>query len=295
MAGDFGVGNLVAGVLEGRLRRTANVLTFRVVEEIRKQSTAGAGAGTAAMMSLVGEGVGNERKRELAHSAVTRDVREAILDGYDRKVKSGAERNPQYVRRRNRLTGKLRPALANPNLYTSGPKEIRLLNTAILTSEAKHWARLNFGVEGNEVASGQSPNISFNLFGRQYDVGFNEGPRPGYRLPHGFFLDSSGVDQGYDRGRRGSDAFFPMRKSDANKLSAAGVPRPKIGGIEARYFLEDGLREFPRSFRRQYNRLVDEAIDGAEGQKVQRAVRKAVRGASTGNVNFQNLKLTVTD
>lgn len=297
--GGFGPGNLSAGVLEGALHNTANAFVFNVVREVgravRNQSVAGLGAGTAAMTALVSDQVTDERKRDLANRAIGRDVRDAIVDGYDRKVAATKNRNPLYANRKNRLTGKLRPALANPSLYRAGPRQMQFLNTAQLTSQARHWARLNFGVEGWEVSGQQSPDVMFTLFGQQYSIGLREGLRPGYSLPLGSWTDPSGTSKRYNRSRRGIDMYQPHSRSLRNRLVARGMRESPIAGIEPRYFIEDGLREFPRSFRRQYNRLIDEALDGADGAKVQNAVRKAVAQAANGNVNFHNIRARVTD
>jgi hypothetical protein len=307
MAVPFSPGNLAAGVLQGRLRKASTALLFRVQQEalksISRQAIAGAGAGTAAMIALVGEGVTDERKRELANSIIATRVRQAILSGYDLEVAARKNRNPAYALRRNRLTGKLRDALADMSLYQAGPKEIRILNTAMLTKEAAHWARLQFGVEGPDVAIGRSPEVSFTLFGQKYDIGFNEGPRPGYVLPHGIWMDGGGVKKGertsgiqvpYSKSQKGAHAFFPSNV--AKSASAFGAASLRAGGIEPRYYLEHGLRAFGREFRSQYNRLVQEAIDGADGKKTQNAVRSAVQSAlGGGRVNFQSLKVRVTD
>lgn len=214
----------------------------------------GAGNGVAAIGAAIAALAGNRNDVRRIHGQVAGLMRQSVMDAYVTEVE-GRKVVDSYRAGQNRLPGKLKPALSNPEMAVGTTRGINFINEGLLDREAKHWKRLNFGAQGTAVTNGPSPTFPVSLFGEQlFNIGLTEGPRPGFRMPAGLWRDSSGnvlrsgesadggalsippsIHQFYPTSKR---LFFPTR------------------GIQGRHFLEAGLETLVRELPFAYDRLV---------------------------------------
>lgn len=146
-----------------------------------------------------------------ANRVLAGHMRTAMVNSYVAKVETRRQVPRGGHPRRNRLSGHLKKALQNPDMVVATSKGINYVNQDRLNIEARHWQRINFGVQ---PASTPAPK-QYELLGsrrRQYNykggnvrsagtLGFkNKGPRPPMFLPPGFWtfiggrIDKQGRD-----------------------------------------------------------------------------------------------------
>jgi len=160
----------------------------------------------------------SNRKQGLAriHEVVASKALAAVQQAYDSRFPG----DNRYRAGQNRESGKLGPALRNPNLVRAQKDGILFMNRQVLDSQAKHWYRLNFGAQpaGRQRRPGQFP-ISFD--GQSLgSIGLDDRPSGRFSLPTGIWLaggsnpvphnGARGRSEG-SRGRTSSDQFYTVK------------------------------------------------------------------------------------
>lgn len=135
-----------------------------------------------------------------AHKILAIEMRNALINRYGQSVNK-RKQVPSH-RRKNRLSGALGRAIAQPDMAVATPSGINYINQNRLNVEARHWQRINFGVRGapgarNGTAATKTPE-QFDLFGGRGNrsmgkIGFRANPRPPMYLPPGFWMFIGGA------------------------------------------------------------------------------------------------------
>lgn len=197
------------------------------------------------------------RRRALAtaYDQVGQEAVKATVRAYDARHKPGDPyRANASGKMRRDAGGKLRSALASPNMYLAGPDGIAFVNEDWLDSRARQWYRLNFGA-GSRGAEGDRPkSYRMKFLNQQTNLGVSLGafqPSAPFRMPAGIFLDG-GEPIARDKGRRGLDEFAPANYVKRNMPDIHGSIRyDRAGftkGIEASNFLDRGVQTIAREF-----------------------------------------------
>lgn len=198
-------------------------------------------------------------------------AQEIVLKSYDQTVTNAPERAPSYLRPGRFAGGALRKALADPSFWTASRDGVTFGNVALLNTQGKQWARLNYGA-GSKAGSGATAGFHDSLTG--YDPahtsqrgltfssaggaegnrigsfysfqaqsrfeGFaqhilNPGPRPAFTIPRGIWL--GGKSGNYPvpprfTGGPTTDRFFLIREVSGT-LGSAGPRLSAAGKYEA--------------------------------------------------------------
>lgn len=115
-------------------------------------------------------------------------MHKAVVVRYGQSVEK-RKQVPSYPRA-NRLSGALRRSITAKDMVIGSADGIKYVNQDRLNTEARHWARINFGVRG---APGARMGAAKSPAPKQFDVlgagkvGFKAGPRPPMYLPPGFW------------------------------------------------------------------------------------------------------------
>lgn len=151
-------------------------------------------------VELIGRAIALEQSPEAKHlekanKQLAAHMRNALRERYGSSVEN-RKQVPSYVRA-NRLSGNLRRAITQPDMAVGTANEIKYINQDRLNSEARHWARINFGVRGAPGAKGGARTKApeqFELLGSGEgsrnigSIGFKIGPRDPMYLPPGFWM-----------------------------------------------------------------------------------------------------------
>lgn len=207
-----------------------------------------------------------------ANKLLAAEMHRGMLLQYTSRVEQRRQ-VPSY-QRKNRLAGRLKRALQNPDMVTATASGINYINQDRLDVEARHWRRINFGVE----PANTPPPKKFNLFGdrpRRFNykseirgsgnIGFDAQPRPPMFLPPGFWLfiggrvDKEGRDAGTnfvtnvtrrlsitERGKTVEQKLAERRARRANKTLGTGDAE------DANSVLEVGLSTVTRRRDRNF-------------------------------------------
>lgn len=240
---------------------------LQLVKEIRKGvlgGAAGAMSEAAATAAALGAQIGNRRDIAETHQILAASMREAIRHAYQTNVEARKTHSDYGPREGSpsRLQGVLWAALKSETMCSGDARGIALGDDQLLAGAAKHLYRLQFGTRGEGERGEPARDYPITLFGdRLFDVGLIDDPRPGFSLPPGLFLGSSGATGGGGKplwyapsvARRGTDIYFPLRGARMDPIKARA--------IEARRFLDAGLEDLSEKFPGAYNRLVSGWLD----------------------------------
>lgn len=242
-----------------------------------------------ALAAAIEEGI-DPAELARTHRAIADDMREVVLDEYDRKVHS--QRNDAYdkIKRGNRYKGKLRPLLRkNGVIVDSNSAGVFFINEQVLDSEAEHWRRLQYGAGKKGAQSADALVTDVTLGGASIiRLRLDDLPSAGFSLPRGLFFNAQGGGSFTKKGDPaargfrepspdgvvngvGVDAFLPhgeITKLGKPSLSkrAFRTGRRHTRGIAARRFFDAGLDQFAESFPVHYDTLVQRLLgDGRDG------------------------------
>ncbi len=210
-------------------------------------------------------------------------TKDAVLTAYDREI-GGNGHATGYRRgtgRNGRLTGRLRPVLAanrNGTIYkvvagpqASGGVRLQMFDTKTLDDRARHWARLNFGAG---VAGAGSPRSYRLKIGRSTeDLSFGQGPRPGFRIPRGYWYAGPGGENVAPSLPVAGEAFYLRRQPGGGQFKQESKITRGIGGV---HFLDEGLRTAAQALPVGINQLLVEML----GSKSRLRLRYDVAGSS---------------
>jgi hypothetical protein len=196
-------------------------------------------------------------------------TRQAVLDQYDREIENNGHARYRASGVSQRLTGRLRPLLdgnVDGTIYriVGGPNRnggvrIELFNPAALNARARHWARLEFGA-GTEAAGDRPRRFTFGLRGAQVALQLGGGPRPGFMIPKGYWVENGEV---VAPGAPVQGSKFYLAGGVPAGLSRRGVPaqRPMVTvGFAGRHYLEAGLAEFADRAPTEFNRMIVDTL-----------------------------------
>lgn len=231
---------------------------------------------------VIESGVG---KAELAraHETIARKGQDSVLRSYDQTVtgrnkrRLGPYRDVDYPannpRNRRFADGKLRAALASQDFWEADAQGIRFINVDELNRKAKQWARLSAGAGGRGTGSRQRFEVRWGGL-VVAALGLNMRPSPTFMIPKGYWFDpNSGQPVG--PGARGSSQFYPLGegpRASARQTTTAvtqegtrvRIPlqrRRMTAGIQARNFLDAGVRRISRELGPTYERMHKDWFD----------------------------------
>ena len=226
------------------------------------------------------------------NQSVARQARLSVIRSYDQTVGHGGG-PPGYRagasgKMRRWAGGRLRRALSQGDYLVGDARGITMV-TGPLDRAARQWARLNFGALGRGQGSLPPRTITFGDLVIAV-VGLEEGPRPGFSLPAGYWLPG-GDGNGPDPARRGSDAFYVSSRTHdrigrlrARQAGSSGRPRQGSvlsKGIASRNFLDQGVHriavELPREYQLAYTQLFRRGIATVRPGNVNVSVSGRVR------------------
>lgn len=147
-----------------------------------------------------------------------------------------------------RASGALRRAIMKPEFFHATARRVQFINMDLLSQEASHWKRLNYGAGAGAIA----PPGRFEL---KVDgllvaaVGLDPDPQPAFGLPRGFFLGPTGVRQ--PAGTPGTGVFIPTR----------GPQRGFTRGIVTTNFLDAGVKSLLSQMGTRYTKLMRDVVE----------------------------------
>lgn len=251
---------------------------------IRQQQRALAISGAAAITKAVEKGISRElplvvqnlgkalKRNALANSRLL-EANERIALSAQRAVLSGYR--SRLPRRgfggESELSGTLGDALADPGM-TEGTTDrvISFSNPQILSQQARHWYRVNYGAAGPAFAraGGHEPAaFTVNVGGRPF-VTLRDTHRPAALswLPAAFYWNGSTM------------------------IVTRGPATPRGKGSRAARFLDLGLAEVAKEFPVQYDRIFREFVNTAAGR-----ARLQSKGINTNvDIRLQSYGYTVS-
>lgn len=220
----------------------------------------------------------NSGEFKLIHERVGKMAQRSVLGSYDYQVRrnqSSMSRSGYrggYRPAGGRLSGGvLRRALKNPQMVDAGPNHLYFINWNTLDDEAAHWYRLNFGAGARGQTSRQG-RYNMLIEGQTIlaGLGLKTGPsRKPVILPPGFFLDAQGQFQHRNSKRRGLDMFVPGGHRPG-VTRGRRFRRTVTAGIEARNYLDAGVRRIALELPRAYDDLFRRALAERTGVTIDR-------------------------
>jgi hypothetical protein len=170
----------------------------------------------------------------------------------------------------SRLTGKLGPALASPQMLEgTSARVISFVNADHLDTAAAHWYRINYGSIGPNLARGAAAEAyTVNLNNRPFIVLRDDlAPSRTNRIPAHFWI-----------------------KGPVNMLIPVSKAVYQSNGTRAAHFLDLGLEAVARSFGPAYQRFFNEWVQTEAGRA--RLAKKDIQVVS--DVRLESIGYTVT-
>lgn len=226
------------------------------------------------------------------HRSLGRNGQRSVLASFDatrgRSTTNAALNRSSGAKYRRYAGGRLRAALADSAFWQATEDGLLFINVELLNRRARQWARLNFGA--GERGKGSRPSVGVYLGAMQIAaLGLEEGPRPAYRMPTGYFTDNSGVPVA---GRTPGAAFFlykngPYRRgtvgggvsyqNSEGKVERLPLIQARMVGFEGRQFLDAGVsriaREIGPGYQELYRRFFAQAETTVRPYSVTASVR----------------------
>ena len=256
----------------------------------------------AEIARVLDQGIAPERMQAI-HEEIGRKARDSVVRSY-RAARAGQTRGASGYRTsgpwQRYAGGRLLRALQSDNMFEATPRGLEFINVGWLNDQAAQWARLNMGAGPR----GRGSRSTFTVvFGGQVvgALGLNESARPGFMIPKGYFwrdgapvrpqspLGSPGTEF-YVAGtgpRKGTSRVRGGSTSDDQGTFNGLIDRKFSRGIEARNFLDAGLRtiavQTPRLYLREINDMYDKGISQVRPApvRIRVPVTSAYRRSST--------------
>lgn len=213
--------------------------------------------------------VSARRTREI-NERIARLAQDRVLRSYDQiRAKSGGAPSGYRAGDRGKFKrysgGVLRAALAQRNFYKADRNSLAIINVPTLNRRAKQWRRLNFGAGRLGQMSPESRRYPLRISNLVVaELGLDEGPRPGFFIPTGYFVGPEGAPASPSIGRLGQDAFYVAGRGPHRR--AITVRRKATAGIRAEHFLENGVMTIAKELGPAYVRLATEVASEARGK-----------------------------
>ncbi len=282
----------VAYEREMELQRIINN-TYRYVHEVAFGITRYAGANIAlvagkamaeankqtakTVVEMLTQIADNAAKAEAAMPGVYLEVSRSARAATMAKLEKAIARGPgQYRTGQDRVSGgRLLTAVENWTFIPTN-RGVRMLNKAQLTTSARQWARLNFGVKSGTGAGDRTRPISETYEVKMSNVSLGRigvlgRPGPPMMMPRGPWQANNNKVVAANRARRRKDRFmfrYLTSESGVKKVKAAGGGGSggssgrrgfiMTEGIETVDYLSAGAEEMARAFTRELNRIIPE-------------------------------------
>jgi hypothetical protein len=217
-------GNLIAGTTNAIARATRDGLA-------RELPTIIQGLGAALDRRML-----PDRDMEAINYRIARQAQAAVVASLDSRLpRKSLPYNPGQ-----RLTGKLRPALASEAMLAgTSPRVISFINENVLGQTARHWYRVNYGAYGSNLfapGSQEAASYALSINGRPIAILRDDSPpSTDNYLPANFF----------------------WVKGPVNMLIASRGPATngRANGARAARFIDPGLRVVAEQFGPSYDRF----------------------------------------
>lgn len=275
----------VNAAAQRQLAGLVSVSLAEIVYDAYGQLGFGSSKGLLQLIAAIGSTPSRQQQRAM-YQRLGELTQAKVLEAYDRDVGNGGLNATGYragTGRNARLTGRLRPVLASNasgTIYrivgapqSKGGVRIELFDTKVLDRRARHWARINFGA-GREAA-GETParfRLS-GLGGASVELSLNQGPRPAYRIPKGYWYDSPGGENVAPFRPTPGEAFYLRRQPGGGQFQQ----QPKItAGHGGAHFLDEGLGAFARALPDEFQEMIRSHL----GARSRLKIRFDVTGSS---------------
>lgn len=199
-----------------------------------------------------------------AHQEVGVKAQQSVVHSYRATRSQGG---PRGYRARDRYSGgRLLGALESPEFFSATSEGLEFINVELLNRRAAQWARLNFGA----APAGEGSNKQFSVQMSNMVVatlGFDEPARPSFWIPKGYFWSGSAPvrpgagskDEFHLAGTGPRKGTTRVRGHDGERSFNALMKPRKSQGIEARHFLDVGLRRIAHEIGPAYKEVLDDA------------------------------------
>jgi hypothetical protein len=204
-----------------------------------------------------------------AHTQLAAEAQEAVITAYEAaraesRAKSGPYRigdTPENYKRY--AGGAMLGALSAEGFVVGTETGIDFGNIAILNSTARQWARLNYGAGGAAGPGGARFAVRWGAM-EVASLGLEGGPRPGFRLPRGFWF--SGGSRAF--GRTPGAEFYPVGHVPSGWLKGQST-RPDRArmtrGIRGEHWLDAGIAVIAEGLGPKYRAIYDDIYLEAKG------------------------------
>ncbi len=234
--------------------RTSLSIKAMVLSVARREAIVGVANQVNALAAILeSEVVEDVRKRRTANEKLANAMRDRLDITYARSVE-GRKQVPSYRIGRGRYSGgALRRALRAPDMIVATDDGINYINQDRLGQEARHWARLNFGVAPASTPASYRGTLKFG--GKSIGtVGFRAQPRPPMFLPAGFW--------NFVEGKIGGFAAPRVPKQPARKME--GV---KTSSTEELTHTRSYRGAYHGSYNKEYPNLVAGTVSATKGRR----------------------------
>jgi hypothetical protein len=246
---------MMARARRGEYQQGAAAAVGMITLDVNAALTSGLAVATRAtskqlieLAQAVQKGAVNNDKTAAINRRIVKKAQTATVNSYAAYRRSGGPsgyrrgegRHPRFS------GGVLRDALRSEKMIHSDSRTISFINQEHLDSEAKQWARLNFGAGPRGAGSPKSRPFPLRISNVVVaDIGLDGKPSKPFSIPRGYFTNTIGDEL--------NGAFFlsgegptPQRLTIIKKMPTAG--------IRAEHFLDNGLAVIAREFWPAYQR-----------------------------------------
>lgn len=220
-----------------------------------------------------------EDRAEL-HRRLAQRGQDAVLRSFDQTrgrstTNAALNRASAGSKYRRYAGGRLRAALASSAFWSADADGFDFINVGLLNDRAAQWARVNFGAgpEGGGSLPPRSVRLGAMVIA---SLGLEEDARPSFRMPTGYFTDSSGQPVST---RTAGAAFFPAMTGPLRRGTEGGgrtykdgegnvqrIPmvRARMVGVRGRGFLDAGVTAIANDLGPGYQELYRKLFAQAE-------------------------------
>lgn len=183
----------------------------------------------ADQIALYASGKGGSRSIATTNERLAKGMQTAVLQSYTERVLR-QKKHPSYRIGDRYSGGALARALRAPGMFVGSYNGIAFGETNILSQEAKHWARLNYGA-GAKVSQYAPASVTLTLFGTPLGVLVDDSPkRRAFIIPRGIWVGDA-AEGSHDVFGSATPGFYPTSRK----------PYKITKGIAARRFFDAGL------------------------------------------------------
>lgn len=209
-------------------------------------------------------------KRETANRRIGKAAEDGLRRGY--AMRSNNRNLPPYRGGAGRNPGALSGVISREGVHFHADSQgVSFLDEDLLTREASHWRRINFGAGDTSVPKSfpvRPPGRRTS--GQAIKLQVPASPQDAFIMPRGRFKDpSSGQFQSF--GEPGTGHFYPFRS-----VLLRGGPRPRRASIQASHFVDEGVRAMATEMSKSYDTMMRSHFNSVT-KKLPKAIRRIVK------------------